>query len=299
MRHNGFEVIFETVSGSRLYGTHHDGSDFDYRGICVTTLPEMVHPFQGFDQQVETEEIDRTIYHIQKFVKLASTGNPSIVELGFAPQDKIITMDRRGEYLLQDMSIFLTEKDVRKSFSGYAYQQLNRIKTHRGYLLDKPKEPSRSEHGLPEAPKFGLEKINNIIHSPDEAISPEWKEYAMKEKAYRSASENWKKYKQWENGRNKDRAKLEAEFGYDLKHANHLFRLLLEGEELLRTGKIKFPLSYVGFLKEILSGGYTYEEVIEMAERQQSKFDNCHSVLSNKVNYDKILEVYNTIIFGM
>ena len=63
--------------------------------------------------------------------------------------------------------------------------------------------------------------------------------------------------------RNPKRAALEKKFGYDTKHAMHIFRLGYECQELFKTGEITFPLKEATKLLQIKNGLYTFEEVKE------------------------------------
>lgn len=215
MKQNNFKTIYEVRSGSHLYGTNNINSDEDFRGICVVTISQMIDPFENFEQQIETKETDRVIYNIQKFFPLCADANPNILELLFADEKNIVVMSEDGEYLLDNRHLFLSQK-IRKTFMGYAEAQLKRIKLHRGYLLNPPKgKPERKDFGLPESPFFGNEKMNSVIHAPEETISPQWREYVLKEKQYRSASEDWQKYQQWKQNRNPKRFEIEKKYNYD------------------------------------------------------------------------------------
>lgn len=297
MKKNNFKVIYEVRSGSHLYGTNTPNSDEDFRGICIIPISKMIDPFEGFEQQIETKEKDRVIYNVQKFFPLCADANPNILELLFADDKNIVVQSEAGEYLLDNRQLFLSQK-IRKTFMGYAEAQLKRIKLHRGYLLNPPKgKPERKDFGLPEAPYFGVEKMNAVIHAPEESISSEWREYVLKEQQYRSASDNFQKYQQWLTNRNPKRFEIEKKFYYDVKHANHLFRLLFEGQELLQTGNLNFPLRYVDFLKAILNGAFTYDQLMEAFDLQKKEFDNVQSILPKKPDLDKLREVYYNIVY--
>lgn len=298
MKQNNFKTIYEVRSGSHLYGTNNINSDEDFRGICVVTISQMIDPFENFEQQIETKETDRVVYNIQKFFPLCADANPNILELLFADEKNIVVMSEDGEYLLDNRHLFLSQK-IRKTFMGYAEAQLKRIKLHRGYLLNPPKgKPERKDFGLPESPFFGNEKMNSVIHAPEETISPQWREYVLKEKQYRSASEDWQKYQQWKQNRNPKRFEIEKKYNYDVKHANHLFRLLFEGQELLQTCNLNFPLKSAPFLRAVLNGDFTYEQLINAFETQKIEFDKCESILPNKPNLDKLKEVYYNIVYN-
>jgi hypothetical protein len=56
-------------------------------------------------------------------------------------------------------------KKCKFTFSGYAISQLNRIKTHREYLLNPPKKkPERSYFGLNENCLFETAQLKSLIH---------------------------------------------------------------------------------------------------------------------------------------
>ena len=94
--------------------------------------------------------------------------------------------------------------------------------------------------------------------------------------------------------RNPKRRELEEKYKFDCKHASHLFRLLTEGEELLKTGKINFPLSNAEELLAIKNGLYTYDEVIEKAEEFEKKFDMWYneSELQFGANIPELTKLY-------
>lgn len=73
-------------------------------------------------------------------------------------------------------------------------------------------------------------------------------------------------YWTWKKNRNPSRAKLEADFGYDGKHASNLVRLLRIGVEALRDEEIVVKRPDAEELLAIRNGAWTYEELIKYAE---------------------------------
>lgn len=292
---NNYKVILETIAGSHMYGTNTPESDNDYRGIAIQEVKDLMNPFHHFEQFIETKKEDRTIWNVDKFFKLAYDNNPNILEILYANDKTITKITEEGEFLLDNSRFFLSQ-EVRKTFTGYAISQINRIKTHRGYLLNPPKsKPQRKEFGLPESPLFGLEKINSIIFSPKESIKEEWIEYAEKERKYRSASDSYKKYQEWKTNRNPKRAEIEEKFGFDTKHASHLIRLLYEGQDILENETLEFPLPYADFLLDIREGVYKYEEILDLAEEEKVKLETMKSGLPNRPSEEKLLEIYYSL----
>ena len=68
------------------------------------------------------------------------------------------------------------------------------------------------------------------------------------------------------------RVSMIEEYGYDLKFASHLVRLLSFGIELLETGKLSLPAKNATILKEIKTGFWTLEAVLALVESLEEVF---------------------------
>src|SRR5208282_6745244 len=60
----------------------------------------------------------------------------------------------------------------------------------------------------------------------------------QQENEYDQARREWKQFNVWKETRNPARSFLEAEHGYDTKHASHLVRLIRQCREILTTGTV-------------------------------------------------------------
>jgi hypothetical protein len=293
--------IFEAITGSRLYGLANEFSDTDYRGVCLPPLEVLLNPFESFDQKDSGfEEADRVIYSLPKFMKLCADGNPNIIELLFIPKQNIVYKSRIWDKILRNKQYFISKK-VKHTFTGYAFAQLKRIERHRQWLLNPvSKLPDRSEFGLPEMPEFGFEKLQNVLHAPKETIRDEYREYASKEMAYRDKKEDYDQYQSWFKTRNPDRFILEQKFGYDTKHASHLFRLMTEGKELLLTGNITFPLPNAEEILAIKNGSYSYGAMIEVAKSMEKDFETWYEMSTLPFSSDKkaLTDLYFDVILS-
>jgi predicted nucleotidyltransferase len=293
--------ILSVITGSTLYGTAIDGSDLDVRGIVKQSISNLINPFMRFEQNVIlNEDRDETEWSLDKFFYLASKGNPNIVEILFVRNPYILELTEEGEMLLSNYAMFLSKR-IYKTFVGYSMSQLKRIETHRGYLLTPPiKKPSRDDFSLPPTPLFSKEVINNIIKIPIEIVKEEITLYALQEKKYFSAMENWNKYIAWKNGRNKKRAEDELRYGYDLKHAGHLIRLLYEAKDILQFGFLEFPLARKDHLLEIRKGLYKYQELIELAQEMMLNLKDVekNSKLPENPNIEKLSDLYNEMAYN-
>lgn len=266
--------IFECVTGSRLYGTNTPESDYDYRGVCIPPMEILLHPFMNFDQKDSGfEQEDRSIYGLSKFFKLCADANPNIVELLFVPEKNILFSNSIWDKIIENRDLFISKK-TKFTFTGYAFSQLNAIKRHRQWFINPPdKKPHRNDFGLTDSPEISFQALVDAKSINSSYFKDEYVEEIKKERLYREAKENWDHYYSWMKNRNPKRKELEESYGYDCKHASHLFRLLTEGEELLKTGKITFPLYNAEELLAIKNGLYSYEKVIEKAEEFEKKFD--------------------------
>ena len=129
--------------------------------------------------------------------------------------------------------------------------------------------------------KKGLKaQIQSIKSLSNQYINDEHKEMALNELRYGSALKVWKRYLEWKKNRNKKRAYLEEKFGFDLKHAVHLVRLMRMGKEILETGKVNVDRTNIDAeeLKEIGSGAWSYDQLEEYSKNMDSQLDNLYKI---------------------
>lgn len=121
-------ILYEIISGSRLYGTNKPTSDFDKRYVYI--LPnEYIFGMRGnYIEQVNDKTNDVVGYEIGRFLELVSVQNPNILELLFADSDDcIIYKHPMFDDILQYKDKFLS-KVCRDSFGGYAIAQIKKAR---------------------------------------------------------------------------------------------------------------------------------------------------------------------------
>lgn len=92
----------------------------------------------------------------------------------------------------------------------------------------------------------------------------------QQERAYKAAHRHYKQYRHWREHRNADRARLEAEHGYDTKHGAHLVRLLRMGREILETGEVHVWRGDrdADELRAIKDGAWSYDQLVDWSDQQ-------------------------------
>ena len=149
-------VIFESIVGSRAYGTHRPNSDRDVRGIFV--LPRSYYlTIDDPRRQVSDERNDTTYYTLHRFIQLAVTANPNIIELLFMPDDCVLKSTPVMDRLVANRSLFVT-KAAYASHIGYAQAQVRRAKGQNKWVNNpQPEEPPRREDFCWIVPREGVE----------------------------------------------------------------------------------------------------------------------------------------------
>lgn len=278
--------ILEIVSGSHLYGTAVETSDKDYVGIFLPPIEYLL----GFKKVEEADlsvkskaedgkntqkAIDRKLYEFRKFVQLASENNPNILEILFVNDKNIIFKTEIGQKLLNIKYLF-PYKGLKHKFLGYAFAQKHKMIIKKDcyfdllnalvylkkfdkkkYLLEVVKE-----NKCPYFIKLRKSKANvNFVSIGDVNFSPS----LYVKKVIKSLEQRIAKVG--------NRKGLLDKYGFDVKFASHLVRLMFEGIELLKTGQLRFPLKEATLLKEIREGKWTPEKVLSFSEELETEIE--------------------------
>ena len=119
-------IITKVVVGSRLHGTNTEDSDWDYRGIHISPLKDVLSPFkkQKNTSWIEGEE-DNTSYELAEFCKLATKGNATILEVFFS--DMIIDSTPIADEMRRNWSKFIDTRNFINASLGYSHNQWNKF----------------------------------------------------------------------------------------------------------------------------------------------------------------------------
>lgn len=123
------KVFFETITGSTSRGTNiKNKSDEDRKGIFVVNRNDLFTLKDVKETHCLHEPEDREYHLLSKFIHLAAfKANPTVLEMLFTDERFITYKHPLMDMLLDNKEMFLTKKCYH-SFSGYAKDQLMRIK---------------------------------------------------------------------------------------------------------------------------------------------------------------------------
>ncbi len=138
-------LCYETIMGSVAYGVSADTSDIDVWGIALPpkemVFPHLTGEIAGFGTQIKRfeswqehhvkaldKEWDFQTFGIVKFFQLAMENNPNVIDALFTPRRCVLSSTAVGEYIRENRRDFL-HKGAWHKFKGYAYSQLNKIRT--------------------------------------------------------------------------------------------------------------------------------------------------------------------------
>lgn len=117
-------IIFKVKVGSHAHGTNIPESDEDFKMVYLQKPEDVLN--YGYQEQVNLSK-DSTAYELRRFIELCSTGNPTMLELLYSPEDCIIYKHPIFDQILDNKQKFLS-KSCRWSFGGYAISQIEKAK---------------------------------------------------------------------------------------------------------------------------------------------------------------------------
>lgn len=118
------QLVYKCLVGSKAYGTDTPESDTDYKGIYIQPTNDILG--FGYKQQIDIGK-DECYYEIKRFIELAASANPTILEMLFMPEKHQIVRHPCLDILFENKHKFITQKCF-KAFGGYAYAQIQKAR---------------------------------------------------------------------------------------------------------------------------------------------------------------------------
>lgn len=298
-------TILKVITGSTLYGLNRETSDIDEKSVVI--LPKELY-FQ-MDKEFETKTFhspDTEFHTLKKFMNLANTQNPTILEMLYAP-DSFVVKDTKYSQILRDNRELFLSLNCFNSFGGYAREQLMRIKSglnkvtmedkneHLEFTINRLLEsfPDKYNEAQPNAFQLlnvsmnddGKQSLDVSIHYDKISIQ---QLYGM----VSEVSNTTRTYNKVNNRNKKPADKLE-------KHAMHLIRLLKMGVEVLLNGYLEVNRSKDReFLLNVRDGKYTWDEIFEIVANLNEDLKQAKekTFLPKETDYQKIHTLYSDIM---
>jgi len=249
------KIIYSVESGSYLYGTTVETSDKDYSSVFMPTpydlfsLQKCDYTNNSTKSSTETrrntgDDIDNQQYSLGRFVHLVLQGNPNMTEILFCQNP-----------LVED-AVFTPLKDNRRRLiSGAVYDSFTRFAvSQKKKLMYKSLRFGQMRTAL----EYFEREHKDAITDPRAQMSEEaaaWLNKNLKEyKGRKSNRESFhpglpmkiiyeKVQEEYENYGWRVKTTTFETLGYDVKFASHAIRLFYEGERLLSTGGLEFPIT--------------------------------------------------------
>lgn len=275
------QIIYLVMSGSHAYGTSVPNSDIDLRGVLIEPK-KCLYGLQAFEQYEDLPS-DTVIYGLKKFVSLLSKANPNTIELLGVDEECIVKMTARGKLLRENTKLFLSTR-VASSFGNYALTQLRRLQNalyrdsfteaeQREYL--KSVFSSQMEHFQRTYTKFPNGSIEFSTDEDSLLFDINIKKYPVVDFVgiYSEMASIVKSYSKL-NHRNNKKSEIKLH-----KHAMHLLRLLMTGTDiLLGKGIATRRKEEHNLLMDVRNGKIPFEEIFELADDYQSKFNEAAKI---------------------
>ena len=281
-------IQYEVIMGSVAYGVSSDMSDVDVYGFCIP-YKDMVFPHlkgvipgfgrqqQRFDQfqqhhikdpSGQNKEYDLSIYSIIKYFQLCMDNNPNMIDSLFVPRRCVLYSSQIGELIRENRKLFL-HKGAFHKFKKYAYSQMHKMETKT------------------------IKKFMSFCdcYNLDYYVSIEEGENILLKNGNDSELEEFKKLCKivTTNGKKTKRIKPISKYGYDVKFAYHIVRLLSEIEQILIENDIDLEKNREQ-LKSIRRGEWSIKQIKEYFYDKEKMLEEAYikSKLPHKPDEKKI-----------
>ena len=119
------KLLFETLSGSKLYGTDSEKSDTDIKGVFLPNIEDLIlgkapktisYSSGSIHDKNTSDDVDKTYYSLQYFLELAAKGETNCIDILFA-----FTNDNAIQFMSQEWNILIKniDKIITKNMNAY------------------------------------------------------------------------------------------------------------------------------------------------------------------------------------
>ena len=119
------EILYEYVRGSHLYSTNVETSDVDQGGIYIMPNNTLLGLGLDYQNEIKDKTNDKCIWELGRFMELALSSNPTVLEALFVPDDKVIYEHPVIKEIRSHKEEFISKKCF-APFGGYAVSQIKK-----------------------------------------------------------------------------------------------------------------------------------------------------------------------------
>lgn len=262
--------------GSHTHGTYippEDNAGHDDIDLITVYVEPRLSSYFGTDGQtwtgrdVKIGPWDGVTYQLQHFAKLAAACNPNVIATLWLRPEHYLRVSHAGNVLIHNRDVF-SSRLAFKSFGGYANGQLKRMTAWH------------------DQQSVGC-GCKGEFHEQDCPLRAE--RGRGSEKLYATGFMGAK------------RKELVQKFGYDVKNACHLIRLLRMGDEFLRTGRLNVWRDDREELLQIKRGQWSIDQVHDEASRLFARMHAALplSPLPETPDFGAINEMVTGLVYGI
>lgn len=165
------KLIHKVVVGSRLHGLNNEQSDYDYRGVFIHPVRDILDPFKKVKNTSWIEgDVDNTSYELSSFCMMLTQGNPSALEVLWS--NMIEDTSDWGEVLIKNRFRFLDSKRIFDAHRGYAHNQYKKMN-----LFTPDARTPKFAVAYIRSLIQGIDLLNNGTFNPQ--VSDDWKDYLL------------------------------------------------------------------------------------------------------------------------
>lgn len=263
------------IMGSNAYGVSSDASDEDLYGFCLPpkdlVFPWTAGEIPGFGSQTKKFEVwqehhakdgqktyDFSVYGIVKYFQLCMENNPNMIDSLFVPTRCVKHATAIGQMVRGRREMFL-HKGAWHKFKGYAYQQVHKMDTRKQNVAEIDALLAHcAEQGI--APREVFDVADQIGTSSP--VLPSQAERTLL-RLVGAVRDKGKRYVDI------------ARFGFDVKFAYHVVRLLSEVEMIMEEGDLDLERNREQ-LKAIRRGDWSKEEVVSFFESKEKDLESLY-----------------------
>lgn len=291
--------IFRCLAGSRLYGTHTDKSDHDYKAVHLPTKRQILlgrrdlvlsHSSGGSSRNT-ADDVDTESFELQRYLKLAADMQTICVEMLFVPSLTAVAspvsvfmghnpdVGAAGNHVWNDV-VRNRDKILNrntKAFVGYCKGQAIKY-SMRGKRLGTYEAVCSVLSGLTHSHQkvangrsalLSIEGVQFIPKTqPDGQIVEYLDVYGRQVPEGLKASEALKVYQKPVNEAGKRAQAAKDAGGMDNKALYHAMRIVDEGISLFSTGNIEFPCQNRPLLLKIRAGEVDLDEILDLFDEK-------------------------------